>query len=234
MKKKKIPYELCHRLNKDGVEEKLCNTCDNWFILNDDNFYKNKSSKDGYFPNCRKCNKAKTSQWQRDNKEKHNENNRKYYAENKWDVKGIMRKNSENRRKIGKYLKWQHSEKGKESARKSNLKRLHKNHNISKEEWYFCKNYFDNKCAYCGIPIDEHWVEYAGKLILSDFHKEHIDDGSNKLDNCAPSCKLCNSYKHQYLLEEWYDVNNPIFSQERLDKINKWRAEDYKLYPIKS
>lgn len=65
-------------------------------------------------------------------------------------------------------------------------------------------------------------------------HKEHvIDDGSNKLDNCVPACKDCNGHKWEYPLENWYNDNNPFFSQEKLDKINKWTNEDYKLYIIK-
>jgi hypothetical protein len=68
-------------------------------------------------------------------------------------------------------------------------------------------------------------------MILSDFHKEHIDDdGANDLSNCVPSCKLCNSYKHQYIFDDWYNKNNPNFNQDRLNKIIKWLNEDYKLY----
>lgn len=105
----------------------------------------------------------------------------------------------------------------------------HKKHKIATSEWEACKKYFNHRCAYCGLEIEEHWVNIRGEIKLGDFHKEHLDhNGSNDLSNCVPSCKSCNSEKHEKIFEEWYSKDNLKFSEERLDKINKWINNDYK------
>lgn len=109
--------------------------------------------------------------------------------------------------------------------------RQHKNHNITDEEWIACKEYFNNECAYCGLPLREHWIMYSGNKILGDFHKEHINDnGSNDLSNCIPSCKSCNSQKWETPFEQWYNKNNPRYTKEKFKKILKWKQKDYLQY----
>lgn len=107
----------------------------------------------------------------------------------------------------------------------------HKTHEISNSEWLNCKRYFNNSCAYCGLHEDEHFIIYAGQPKKTDLHKEHVDHtGSNKLDNCVPSCQVCNSSKWAFELEEWYNEENPKFDMKRLNRIHKWLDDDYKLY----
>jgi hypothetical protein len=107
---------------------------------------------------------------------------------------------------------------------------------MSKREWISCKSYFINEngawcCAYCGLPIEEHFKTYNGELKNVDFHKEHvIHNGADDLSNCIPSCQSCNCQKWEFQLEEWYNESNPNFTQERLNKIYKWLQFDYKLY----
>jgi 5-methylcytosine-specific restriction endonuclease McrA len=104
-------------------------------------------------------------------------------------------------------------------------------HNITIKEWQDCKNYFNNECAYCGLPIENNYVKYANKLVLSDLHKEHVDDvGSDELDNCVPACKVCNSEKGSYRLDDWYNKENKKWSEERYNKIINWINDDYKQY----
>jgi len=80
-----------------------------------------------------------------------------------------------------------------------------KNHTISKKEWDACNKYFNYECAYCGLPIIEHYFTRKGITKLGNFHKEHvIHDGENNLSNCVPSCGSCNSKKWKFSLEEWY------------------------------
>ncbi len=108
---------------------------------------------------------------------------------------------------------------------------MHKKHEITKNEWELCKEYFVYKCAYCGLPIEEHYNQYKGEIRLTDFHKEHVNhDGSNDLSNCIPSCKNCNSEKHTSTLEEWYNKENENFTEERLEKILNWLNNDYIKY----
>jgi 5-methylcytosine-specific restriction endonuclease McrA len=107
-------------------------------------------------------------------------------------------------------------------------KRKHKIHNITEEEWENCKKYFDYTCAYCGLPLSEHYKIYKEKLKHYDFSKDHaIDRGANDLSNCVPSCSSCNSSKHTLNLDEWYDENNPVYISDRHDKIIKWLQADY-------
>lgn len=130
-------------------------------------------------------------------------------------------------REAGKQLEWQRNNKDK--LKKYNSQ--HKNHEITNDEWEDCKNYFYYRCAYCGLPIEEHFVPFNGEIIHSDFHKEHVNhNGENDLSNCVPSCKSCNCSKWTYSLEEWYTVKNKHFNEQRLSKISKWIKIDYQKY----
>jgi hypothetical protein len=67
-------------------------------------------------------------------------------------------------------------------------------------------------------------------MILSDFHKDHICHlGSNKIDNCVPACKSCNSQKWEYQFNDWYNEQNEKYSYKRYEKILKWINGDYKI-----
>ena len=94
----------------------------------------------------------------------------------------------------------------------------HKKHEITDDEWLMCKDYFEYKCAYCGLPEDEHKIIHNEQL-----HKEHaINDGSNGIDNCVPACKSCNSSKRKQDYTDWYVKGNPVFNEERLHRIEEW------------
>lgn len=118
-----------------------------------------------------------------------------------------------------------------EKLKRYSLKRKLKEHEITNEEWESCKNYFNYRCAYCNLAIEEHWVKYSGKIILGDFHREHVDDeGANDLSNCIPSCKSCNTGKHDKKFEEWYNETNKNYTVERYKKILNWLVQDFKIY----
>lgn len=216
-----IIYKKCSRHKTYFPDE------DPWLPCTEEYFHKNKSNGiDGLNPYCKKCNIQKSGKWQKDNARKHNANNRHYYAENKWDVKGIMRQNAVNRRLNGKYYQWTKTESGQKSKNKSAQKRMKKQHEISKEEWENCKRYFNYQCAYCGMTDNEH-----KKLYKRQLNKDHADpNGANDLSNCIPSCGICNSAKHNKDVDEWYNLQNPIYNKSRLDKIHKWLNSDYKTY----
>jgi hypothetical protein len=132
--------------------------------------------------------------------------------------------------KIENYRKWQNNNKDKIKQYREQ-RELHGDHKVNRSEWESCKRYFNDCCAYCGLPLEEHYNRYKGEMKLTDFHKEHVEhNGANDLSNCIPSCKTCNSSKHTDKLEDWYTKNKEFFSQERLDNIHKWLNEDYKIY----
>lgn len=120
--------------------------------------------------------------------------------------------------------KWQ--KENPDRLRQYNKKRQNKNHKISLWEWIACKEYFNYTCAYCGVHEVEHYNKHK-----QQFHKEHFEhDGLDDLSNCLPSCKDCNSSKWEFDFTDWYIPDNPVYSQERYDKIIKWLYSDYKIY----
>lgn len=226
-------YEDTHK-TVEGVEYKLCKgNCGEWYPMNEDYFYKAKANKtDGYYTYCKKCATKKALNNRNKNRDENLAKMRVYGREymRRPDRKIKQRENSKNMRKKGVYKSWVNKNKDKIKQYRIN-KSMHHSHSITKEEWNKCKEYFNNECAYCGLPIVEHYITYKGQRKLSDFHKEHVyHDGSNDLSNCVPACRDCNSYKWKFKLEEWYNESNENYTEERLNKINKWINEDYKLH----
>lgn len=236
-----IPYEENHKTTEDGELLKKCSIHDiyspedenSWFPCTEEYFYKAKTNSiDGLSPWCKKCSSRKSrkrivenfeeyqkykKQFDIDNKEWHREYYKEYLEENK-DSQYEARDN------------WQKSEYGREWCREYNKNR-NKIHKISKKQWVVCKEYFENACAYCGLPKEKHFVKRKGKMINQDLHKEHVDPyGNNELGNCVPGCQKCNSEKHTFSLDEWYNKSNPNYTQERYDKIIKWIIEDHKQF----
>lgn len=229
--KKILTYEESHKI-LEGELYKLCNCHQEyfpgenvWFPCTKEYFYKNNNKRDGLQPLCKKCAKEKIYRWREnpENKERFLEACRKL---NKTEKHKICVKNALIKRQNEGYL-IQYQRNNKEKIRQYTLNRkLHKEHVISKEEWESCKKYFGNSCAYCGISNEEAKQQQNNYL-----HREHVNhDGTNDLSNCVPACKSCNSQKWEFTLEEWYNENNPVFNQERLNKIHKWLNEDFKLY----
>jgi hypothetical protein len=230
-KRKPIPYEECHKII-NGIEYKFCSDCNEWLPMTSENYYKNNKSPDGFNPYCKEDTKRRSKQWQQvDNRKRYLSNKKIYNKEiNQMDkYKKIYREHARDQRESGYYREYQQKNTDKFSLY-SKDKRENKTHKITDDQWENCKNYFNYRCAYCELPIEEHYINYRGNIQLGDFHKEHVDDeGSNDISNCIPSCKICNSSKHTSSLEEWYNEDNPNFTHERLDRIHKWLVEDYKL-----
>jgi hypothetical protein len=208
---------------------KKCSDCGELKELSE--FYsQNKIRKDGttymyHNPECKECTKNRTVRWQEKNLDKKRAYALKDNAKphRKQQMKALNKKRREN----GEYQKWQRD--NPEKIKGYNIYReMHKKHDITDDEWENCKNYFNYRCAYCGIKIEDHWIKFKGSLVNGDFHREHVDDeGENDLSNCIPSCKSCNGSKHTSKLEDWYNDGNLKFSQERLNKIHNWLDEDY-------
>ena len=191
---------------------KQCRICKENFENNLENFYKHSSSSDGLYPYCKECQKKKSTKYQKDNpdkvkkyQKKDNEKRKEYIA-----VYGRLY------RKNGGQTKWQRNNEDK--IKEYRKKRKNKNHDISIVEWNECLEFFKHKCAYCGMSESEAKVKYNNRL-----HKEHVDHaGSNKIDNCVPACKSCNSSKGSRIFDVWYNENNDAFTQERYSRIAEW------------
>jgi len=222
-----------------GVEYKQCKDCLEWFEMNNDNFGTDNKNKDKYNMSCIKCHKeyghkyyinnkekqvAQALEWRKKNHEKYKISMHKTRAK----PKSLLRDKERSRtyREEGKASNW--FKNNPDKVKKYRL--LHKYHIISKKEWIDCKNYFNNTCAYCGLKIKDHFITRLGVTKNGDFHKEHrIHNGSNYLDNCIPSCGICNSSKRAKTLDEWYPKQE-FFTKTRYNKIIKWYTDDHKLY----
>lgn len=224
-RKRAVPYEENHKVI-DDIEHKKCAICENFYPMNTDYFYKNKSNSiDGLHPYCKDCAKIKSHTWTSENRDRKNE--WKYHYRRKEKQIDYDREIKKKRREEGYNIEWQRNNPDKvkfyANVRKS------KKHEISKKEWEDCKEYFNYQCAYCNLSESKHKELYKQQL-----HKEHVDkDGSNDLSNCVPACRSCNSSKSDWELEQWYREDNyqcDSYSEERLQKIHKWLNEDYKFY----
>lgn len=202
---------------------KTCKLCTEEKPLTE--FYsQNKVKADGtkyiyHIPECKECTKKKSVDWYTENPEKFKGIRRKYSA--KSETKEMVKGYNKIYRGNGKSLEWQRNNKDK--LVNYRLSRANKQHQISRIEWLNCKSYFNNECAYCGLYLGKHFNKFKGRLIWTDFHKEHVEhEGLNDITNCVPSCKVCNSSKHISKLEDWYNENNEHYTEERLIKIYKW------------
>jgi 5-methylcytosine-specific restriction endonuclease McrA len=183
-----------------------------------------------YFPECKECTIERFHDYRENNLEKVKQLDReglKRRYHGRPEVKKRIKDHSNVQREIGDLAEWQRNnpDKLKQYAIK------HGTHSISKKEWKSCKSYFGNKCAYCGLDIEDHYIKFRKEMRLGDFHKEHVNpSGANDLSNCIPICKSCNSSKHHASFNEWYNEDNEKYSAERQDKIIKWVTEGYKEY----
>lgn len=241
-------YEECHRVGEHGKLQKKCSIHeiyfpneDPWLLCTDEYFYKIKNKTDGLGSWCKKCSiKKSQSNYVKDEetiayKHDHYLNNIEKYYNNR---NASNLRNPEQKRKREK--DWR--QKNSTTVSQYNKEReLHKKHKISKKQWIACKDYFKNEkgewcCAYCGLPISQHFRLYNGVLKLQDLHKEHFDhEGSNEIDNCIPSCQSCNSSERKFSFDKWYIPDNKrlkvgVYNEERKNKILKWINEDHKEY----
>jgi len=215
----------------NGIKERKCTKCQEWKPETTEYFYmRNKSKPEkGFGSECKICTRDRFQKWIENNPEQYKITT-KNKNDNMSDTTRVIRRKLANKQREDGYQK-EYQNNNPDKMKKYSEKRRHKNHKINKTEWENCKKYFDCKCAYCGLPLSEHYFTRKGVTKLGDFHREHVDhEGNSDLSNCVPSCGSCNDQKWKFTLDEWYNENNPKFSQERLDKVIKWITEDYKQY----
>lgn len=211
-KKPTVPYENNHKII-ENVENKKCNTCNEWLPMNEEYFYKNKSSPDGFNTYCKECTKKKSYKWIQNNKEQFKKSRKKYLKGDKY--REHLKRRGEFRSNYGKQYRRNNKEKFKEYRLSRSM---HKNHNITEEELKCLYEYADYSCMYCGMSEEEHKQKFNQRL-----HKDHaINDGSDGIENCVLACKSCNSEKHDWDWNEWYAPKNYKYSEENYNKIYEW------------
>jgi 5-methylcytosine-specific restriction endonuclease McrA len=85
------------------------------------------------------------------------------------------------------------------------------------QDWKDCLIYFDGSCAYCGK------TPKRGERLTKDHLLSCRNGGLTRPDNIVPACDRCNSSKGPLDFKEWFMAQS-FFSQDRLNKIFKWRT----------
>lgn len=99
----------------------------------------------------------------------------------------------------------------------SQKRRGEDNLNFSHQEWKECVIFFSGECAYCGS------TPRKGQRLTRDHLLPVSQGGLTTQDNIVPACSSCNSSKGAEDFKEWY-MKQAFFSQERLNRIFKWRT----------
>lgn len=165
------------------------------------------------------------------NKKQIAERSKQNYAKNKEHISELRKQWRDNNKEIIRTQKKQSYEANKEHVseyKKANRDiyniinqrhRANKNclpSNYSKQQWGTVKQYFNNKCAYCGS--------------FSLLEIEHVvpvsKGGSFTADNIIPACKKCNTSKHDYDIFEWYPKQS-FYSEEREQAIIDYLTQNY-------
>ena len=89
--------------------------------------------------------------------------------------------------------------------------------NFTHQEWKEALIFFGGECAYCGC------TPRRGQRLTRDHLQAIKMGGTTSQDNIVPACGSCNSSKGADDFKEWF-MRQPFFSQERLNKIFKWRT----------
>ena len=87
----------------------------------------------------------------------------------------------------------------------------------SHQEWKEVVIFFGGECAYCGRTL------HKGERFTRDHLIPVSEGGLTTPDNIVPACSSCNSSKGAREWRGWF-MEQPFFSQERMNKIFKWRS----------
>lgn len=206
------------------MKTKICTRCKRELPATKDYFYAKKMGKYDLDSRCKQC----VYKYAQENKERESERKRKWYEKNKELCKeraknhyysnhqqqlDLRRKYREKNKKTIKEQIKEHYEKNKQDYIMRARKRHHEIKGLpatlTQKQWGKCKDYFDNKCAYCGKEV--------GKL-----QKEHFisiqKGGEFTINNIIPSCISCNNSKSDRDFFEWYPKKD-FYSKEREEKI---------------
>lgn len=88
---------------------------------------------------------------------------------------------------------------------------------LSHQEWKEAMLFFGGECAYCGC------TPRRNQRLTKD-HLLPVSQGGETIpENIVPACFSCNSSKGAEDFKDWY-MKQSFFSQERLNRIFKWRT----------
>lgn len=85
------------------------------------------------------------------------------------------------------------------------------------QQWKETVIFFGGECAYCGRTTKK------GERLTRDHLVPVSQGGVTTEDNIVPACTHCNSSKGTSEWREWF-MKQPFFSQERMNRIFRWRS----------
>lgn len=199
------------------VKEKVCGKCSETKSLNE--FYKNKTTKDGYQYNCKDCFRAYDQNYAQSGRGKKARRKAvRRYARTDKRKQSIKRYQQSNK---GKQTtrRYQQSRKGRQAAKKVDaIRRARKNQvggDYTTGQWYALCKFYDFCCLRCNrkFPFE--------KLTL-DHIRPVSKGGSSNIWNTQPLCNRCNSKKwtnqidYRKVLPDWINRDGPVWQQDTL------------------
>lgn len=85
------------------------------------------------------------------------------------------------------------------------------------QDWKETVIFFGGECAYCGKTTRK------GERLTRDHLVPVSQGGTTTQRNIVPACSSCNSAKSDQEWREWF-MRQPFFSQERMNRIFRWRS----------
>lgn len=190
-----------HKEYRENNKEKTIGNCRKWRVNNKE---KIKKYNEEYYKNNKKYYEDKRKKWKEDNKGYHKE----YHKNNKEREKEYARKWRKN-----------NFDKIFNNCSKRRFKLKNQGRGITKEQWYEMMIFFNFKCAYSDILLNEN--------NRSIDHIVPLDNGGlNEIWNCVPMLRNYNSSKNATDMYTWYKQQE-FYSKERLNKIYMWQEYAY-------
>ena len=159
-------------------------------------------------------NKVKISNYNKIYRQKNPEKSKEYYEKNKeYHVaksKEYYEKNKEIIASKNKKYQLKNPEKFRVSTQKYKAKKRTLEATLTLEQWVKIKDYFNEKCAYCGKE--------------SKLEQEHFTPlskgGEYTHNNIIPACKSCNSSKRDKNFFEWYPKQKYYNKKREVEILN--------------
>lgn len=202
---------------------KLCKKCGIEKPATEEYFPKSKSCKDGLEGTCRICAAERSKQWYASNTAKALARVKQYGSDNankiseygkQWrenNKEYVPAYNKQYRIKNSEYIKHYKKSKAEQYRcyvqRRDAIKRKLPS-TFTVHQWEDCKNYFNNRCAYCGKAetlTQEHVIPLSS-------------GGGYAKENIIPACGKCNYKKQDKEFILWYRLQ-PFYSKERENSI---------------
>lgn len=216
---------------------KICTKCNKELPATLEYFRKKEKGKYGLSAQCKECDKeyygsnkkrilatqknyaqehkekitAYRKEYRKNNRQKILENDRTYYLNNIEKFREYEKKNKIRIFKCRKKYRETHKDQFKFYRQNREAKKRELPYSLNKKQWVKIKQYFGNKCAYCGKeePLaQEHFIPLS-------------KGGEYTINNIIPSCKSCNSSKRDKNFFEWYSKYK-YYSKKREKTILKY------------